>query len=367
VQSTHIITSSRIFTGKEWLTDHAVIITDHSIADIVPLSSLDSTLIAENFNDAIIAPAFIDLQIYGAYGKLLAVYPEAASLYKLNEYCNKGGAAFCLPTVATNTKEIFHQCIDAVKAYWQQGGKGILGLHLEGPWINPTKRGAHIEELIHEPTIEEVKEVLAYGKEVIKMITLAPECCSREVLDLIRSEGIIISAGHSNASYAEAKDAFGYGITTVTHLFNAMSPLQHREPGLVGAVMDDAITFASIIPDGYHVDFAAARIAKQVMKERLFVITDAVTETDKGAYPHTLNGEKYEASGILSGSALTMAKAVKNLVENKVTDIGEALRMCSLYPAKVAGLDNSLGKIEKGYKSCLVILDEHMSVLKLIS
>ncbi|MBP6416927.1 MAG: N-acetylglucosamine-6-phosphate deacetylase [Chitinophagaceae bacterium] len=357
--------ADRIFTGETWLTNHAIVINNGTIDAIIPVSSLTSAQHIEQFDNCIIAPAFIDLQIYGAYGKLLAVYPEVDSLYKLKEYCEKGGAAFCLPTVATNTNEVFYKCIDAVKEYWSNGGEGILGLHLEGPWINPVKRGAHIESLIHPPTIQETEELLNYGKGVIRMITLAPEVCSKEILDLILSHHIIMSAGHSNATYAEAKTGFSNGITAVTHLYNAMSPLQHRQPGLVGAAMDDARVMASIIPDGHHVDYAAIRIAKQVMKERLFVITDAVTETAQGYYQHQPVGDKYEADNILSGSALTMAKAVQNLVNFGAIDLGEALRMCSLYPAKVLGI-KELGKIDTGYNARMVVLDDQMEVKQLL-
>ncbi len=363
--TTKIYSADKIFTGENWLTNHALVVNNGTIDAIIPVSSLTSAQHIEQFDNCIIAPAFIDLQIYGAYGKLLAVYPEVDSLYKLKEYCEKGGAAFCLPTVATNTNQVFYKCIDAVKEYWSKGGEGILGLHLEGPWINPAKKGAHIESLIHPPTIQETEELLKYGKGVIRMITLAPEVCSKEILDLILSHQIIISAGHSNATYAEAKTGFANGITTVTHLYNAMSPLQHRQPGLVGATMDDAPVMASIIPDGHHVDYAALRIAKQVMKERLFVITDAVTETTKGHYQHKPVGDKYEADNILSGSALTMAKAVQNLVNFGAIELGEALRMCSLYPAKVLGI-KELGKIDTGYNARMVVLDDQMEVKQLL-
>lgn len=362
-----IFTAKQIFTGEQWLSQHAVLVDKGRIQDIIPLSELDTKDAVTHFDNCIIAPAFIDLQIYGAYGKLLSVFPETDSLYQLNAYCNRGGAVYCLPTVATNTSEVFINAMDAVKAYWKEGGKGVLGLHLEGPWINPLKRGAHIETLIHSPTVAEVKELLDYGKGVIKMITLAPEVCSKAIIDCILSYGIIVSAGHSNATYRQAKEGFANGITTVTHLFNAMSPLQHREPGLVGAVMDDDKIFSSIIPDGFHVDYAAIRIAKQVMKERLFVITDAVTDTTEGYYKHEKSGDKYEAAGILSGSALTMIKAVRNLVDNNVTSLEEALRMCSLYPARVMGMDHQLGKIEKGYEAALVVLNEQLEPVKLIS
>jgi N-acetylglucosamine-6-phosphate deacetylase len=132
-----------------------------------------------------------------------------------------------------------------------------------------------------------------------------------------------------------------------------MSALQHRQPGMVGAVFNHPTIKASIIPDGYHVDFAAVKIAKQIMKERLFVITDAVTKTTTGFYPHQKAGNKYESKGILSGSALTMKKAVKNLVEYCDVELEEALRMCSLYPAQVLGLKH-LGKIAKGYKASFI-------------
>lgn len=366
MSTSKIYTAPRIFTGEEWLSNHAVKVENGVISSLVSLSQLSSSEQIDSFTDCIITPAFIDLQIYGAYGKLLSAYTEADSLFKLKEYCEKGGAAFCMPTVATNTYEVFHKAIDAVKDYWNKNGEGILGLHLEGPWINPVKRGAHIESLIHSPTLQQVEALLSYGKGVIKIITLAPEVCSKEVIDLILSHNIIISAGHSNATYNEAKKGFANGITTVTHLYNAMSPLQHRQPGLVGATMNDNTIKASIIPDGYHVDYAAIRIAKQVMKERLFVITDAVTTNDEGYYKHEQAGEKYEADGILSGSALMMNKAVKNLVEYAGIDLAEVLRMCSLYPAQVINADKKFGKISPGYQSAMVVLSNDLEAVALL-
>jgi len=357
--------ADRIFDGESWLEQHAILADEKYIKELVPVSALPAGIVVEQFPGCTIVPALIDLQIYGAHERLLAVYPEAASLALLNDYCRAGGAAFCLPTVATNTIEIFHRSIDAIRDYWRQGGEGILGIHLEGPWLNPVKRGAHTESLIHSPTVQEARDLLEYGNGVIRIITLAPEQCSKEVIDLILSYGVVISAGHSNATYEEAKTGFRRGIITVTHLYNAMSPLQHRAPGLAGATMDDASVMASIIPDGHHVDYAAIRIAKKVMNGRLFVITDAVTETDKGNYPHKLVGDKYEAGGILSGSALTMMKAVNNLVEHVGIEFGEAIRMCSLYPARVIGLDKELGRLLPGYHKKMLVL-EKTNVSKLI-
>jgi N-acetylglucosamine-6-phosphate deacetylase len=367
VSNLKAIIADRIFTGETWLTDHAVLVKNGLIVDVIPFTLLPGTIESEKFPGSFLAPAFIDLQIYGAYGKLLAVFPQADSLFKLNEYCNKGGAAYCLPTVATNALDVFYKSIDSVKDYWKKDGKGILGLHLEGPWINPVKRGAHAEKFIHSPLLKEVEDLLNYGKGIIKMITLAPEVCDKKIIDRILADNIVISAGHSNASYAEAMQGFANGISLVTHLYNAMSPLMHRAPGLAGATMDHSSVMSSIVPDGFHVDYAAIRIAKQVMKERLFVITDAVTETEDGYYQHHLVGDKYEAAGILSGSSLNMSKAFFNLVHHAGIDMAEVLRMCSLYPARAIKLDDQLGKIEKNYKAEFIVIDEAQKTAQLIS
>lgn len=354
--ATKVYIPHRIFTGNNWLKEHAVITEQGVIKDVLPVASLGKEITVEHFPEHLLAPAFIDLQIYGATEKLFAVYPTIESLGLLNKYCNEGGAAFCLPTVATNKPEVLFQCIDAIREYWKQGGQGILGLHIEGPWINKIKRGAHIESLIHSPSVDEVRSLLDYGKDVIRIITLAPEVCSVEVISLIRHYDIQIFAGHSNANYYEAMFGFANGITGVTHLYNAMSPLEHRSPGLVGATFDSMITVASIIPDGHHVDYPAISIAKKIMGDRLFAITDAVTTTTQGYYQHQLEEDKFCADGILSGSALTMYKAYCNLVTHAGISIDEALRMCSLYPARIMKMDDKLGKIEKGYEAKMVLL-----------
>lgn len=353
--------ADKIFTGTAWLYHKVLVVVNNKVVDIVPLANIDNTT-ALHF--PIIAPAFIDIQIYGAYDKLLAVNPEADTLHKLYTYCSKGGASHFQPTVATNSYAVFYKCIDAVSAYWKEGGKGCIGLHLEGPWIHPKKKGAHIESFIHSPTLTQAKQLLEYGKGIISMITLAPEVCSKEVIALIRSYGIIISAGHSNASYEEAIEAFDSGITTATHLYNAMSPLHHRAPGIVGAIFNHHTVMASLVPDGHHVDFSAIQIAKKQLQERLFVITDAVTETNSGGYAHHLVGDKYESNGILSGSALTMEKSLQNLIQKVGIDAAEGLRMVSLYPAQVMQQKNLSGKIEKGGPANLVFLNERFEVLE---
>lgn len=363
-----IFKAANIFTGYETLHDYAVCVNENIIEKLLPVSEIsDTDDDVMDMGDVILAPAFIDIQLYGAHGRLLAVYPDTETVAEIVKYCKAGGAAWCLPTVATNTYETIFQCIDAVKNYWQQGGSGIIGLHVEGPWINPVKRGAHRQEWIFSPTVEQAKELLEYGKGVIKVITLAPECVSKKVIELIRSYGVIISAGHSNATYQEAIKAFDDGIKLSTHLYNAMSPLQHRAPGLVGAVFNHPHVLCSLVPDGHHVDFAAIRIAKKIMGNRLFAITDAVTETIEGYYQHHFEGDKYTSNGILSGSALTMYKCFQNLVQHCEIDKEEAMRMCSLYPAIALGMENEIGILKQGAKPLISVFDSNFQLIKTLS
>ena len=362
-----IYKAARVFTGYEMLHNHAVAISNGVIESVFPAAELSGTADVADLGDAILAPAYIDIQLYGAYGRLLSVYPDAATVKAIVDYCTAGGATHCIPTVATNTYETIFQCIDAIKSYWQQGGKGALGLHVEGPWINPAKRGAHREEWIFSPTVEQAKELLEYGKDVIKIITIAPECCSQEVTNLIQSYNIVVSAGHTNATYEQATDAFDKGIHTATHLYNAMSGLQHRAPGMVGAIFNHSAVRCSLVPDGHHVDFAAIRIAKKIMGERLFAITDAVTETTEGYYKHTLETDKYTSNGILSGSALTMHKCFTNFVQYCGIDAEEALRMCSLYPATVMHLEQGLGAIKENHKADFVVINNDLELVKVIA
>ncbi|MFL5741668.1 MAG: N-acetylglucosamine-6-phosphate deacetylase [Flavisolibacter sp.] len=359
-----IFCASEIFTGQEWIRDHAVVTENGRIEKIIPVEK--GLKITENFQGFMMAPALIDVQVYGAAGKLFAVYPEAATLRLMEEEFKKNGTALFLPTVATNTIDVFKKCIDAIKEYHIQGGRAIPGIHLEGPWINQEKKGAHKSEWIHAPTKQEARDLLEYGKGAIKMITLAPEVCSAEVLELISSYPVLISAGHSSVPCHQAMEAFEKGVTTVTHLYNAMSPLHHREPGLVGAALLHKKVMSGIIPDGRHVDFAAVRIAKDLMGPRLFAITDAVTETTSGPYQHYLAGDKYECNGILSGSALSMHKALLNLIHHVGLDRSEALRMCSLYPARALMMDDRHGKIAPGYAAQFLVIDAQYKIVKTI-
>ncbi len=197
------------------------------------------------------------------------------------------------------------------------------------------------------------------------MITLAPEECDDEIINLLIDNGIIISAGHSNASYTRANQVFAMGVPAATHLFNAMSPLQGREPGMVGAIYDDPNVMSSIICDGVHVDFASVRISKKVMGERLFFIKDAVTSIDEGYYKHVFQVDRYTLpDGTLSGSCMTMMSTFKNAILNADISLEESVKMCSAYPAGLLK-DPVLGKIEVGQYADFNVIDK--TSLELVS
>jgi N-acetylglucosamine-6-phosphate deacetylase len=189
------------------------------------------------------------------------------------------------------------------------------------------------------------------------MMTVAPEVCTPEIVNILRDHGVTVAAGHSNATFREATDGFIQGIKTATHLFNAMSPLHHRDPGLPGAVFNSDKACASIIADGIHVDFTVLTMAKKIMKERLFLISDAVEENDHGAYQHVRQHDRYTLpDGTLSGSKLTMHAAVKNCVTHAGISPEEALRMASLYPAQLIKATDR-GVISPGARADLIMMD----------
>ncbi|MFZ9472454.1 MAG: N-acetylglucosamine-6-phosphate deacetylase [Sediminibacterium sp.] len=356
---TAYISAQELFTGSSWISEVVIEIADGKIIAIKK----------EGYDHKnafpLVVPALIDLQIYGAGGKLLSEYPEASTIQLIYDYCVAGGAAYFQPTIASQSNEIIMAAIKAVKDYKSSGGKGCMGLHIEGPWINPIKKGAHNEAVIHSPTMEEVKAIVDYGADDIGMITVAPEVCSKEIIDFIQSKGIVVSAGHTNADYETANTFFDNGIKVATHLYNAMSALQHRAPGVVGALFNHPRAMCSLVADGYHVDFSAIQIAKKLMGDRLFCITDAVTTTNTGFYQHYLVGDKYESAGTLSGSALTQLKSVNNLVEQVGIDVGEAVKMCSLYPAKVMQQKGITGTIEVNENADLLCLSADRQLLKM--
>jgi len=356
--------NGKVFTGQSVETDKVVLTEGGQVLDVVAADAVPSRFEKEDLKGLQLSPALIDLQIYGGNEKMFSHELSEDSLEATRQYCLAGGCSHFMITMATNTLEKFLRGIETVKSYWNNGGKGLLGLHLEGPYINPVKRGAHLENCIRKAGTEEVQGLLERGKGVIKMITIAPELCPPPVTDLLLKEDIIVSAGHTNATYEEATSGFNKGIPAATHLYNAMSPLQHRAPGMVGAVLDHSAVMSSIVCDGIHVDYPALRIAKKVMGSRLFYITDAVAEIKTGEYQHIFRSDRYTLpDGTLSGSALTMMQCVKNGMQHAGISLEESLRMASTLPGQLLR-HKKLGRIEKGYEASLVAFDDDLQVVK---
>lgn len=355
--------NGNIFTGHTTEIKKALLVNGDKIVDLVDENDIPSQYKKEDLQGNTLAPSLIDLQIYGGNGKMFSHETTPEAIQSTYEYCLAGGCGHFMITMATNSIGKFAEGIEQVKNYWNNGGKGLLGLHLEGPYLNAAKKGAHIEKYIKQATVEEVSFLLDKGKDVVKMMTIAPECCDETIVDLLQSRGVLVSAGHTNATYTEAMKGFEK-IPVATHLYNAMSPLQHRAPGMVGAIFDHPRAMSSVVCDGIHVDFAAVRIAKQIMKERLFYITDAVTECADGDYPHLFKGDHYALpNGTLSGSSLTMMQCVKNGVEHLNLSIEESLRMASLYPASLVK-EKKLGEISPGAQASFVIFNNKLELVK---
>lgn len=356
-----------VYTGKSILEGHAVLTENGLITGVIPVAEVPSHAEIIDLKGASLAPALIDIQIYGGNDRLFPQDPDVTTIEAMYEYCKAGGAAYFAPTIPTMSSDVMLKTMQAVKQYWDKGGKGVLGLHLEGPFMNPEKRGAHLTQYIKSPTSQDIDWLLENGKGIIKIMTLAPERCDPALVKRLQDAGILISAGHSNGTYEELYTAFENGITTCTHLFNAMSPLQSRAPGVVGAIYDHPSVYSSIVPDGIHVDFNAVRISKKIMGSRLFLITDAVEKGVADEYIYVEEKDRYvNAQGVLAGSRLTMIQGVRNCITKVGIAPDEALRMGSTYPAIVTGLDKELGYIAAGYKADMIVLDEHWQLVELL-
>jgi N-acetylglucosamine-6-phosphate deacetylase len=356
--------NASIFTGHEKISDKALLIEDGKIAGFSDYDAIPLNVKKIDAGGCMIAPGLIDLQVYGGGGFLFSNNPSLPALTAICDSLVASGTTGFFLTIATSSMQTLYEAIKVVK---ENPHPALLGLHFEGPYINPEKRGAHPINYIHRPEKKELRELLKEADGVLKMMTLAPEMCDDEIISLLKDNGVIISAGHSNATFKEAVRGFNSGITATTHLFNAMSAFHHRDTGLPGATFISENVFASIIADGIHVDFNTLKISKKLLNERLFLITDAVDEADDGTYVHTKKEDRFTLpDGTLSGSRLTLLQAVKNCVEYAGIPLDEALRMAATYPAKLIHATN-IGKIEVVDKANLVIFNNNFEVKQVVT
>jgi len=358
-QSSVAIINGKIFTGERFSSGRAVLIMDGRIEGLTLSGDIPTDAAVVDARGKYVAPGFIDLQVYGGGHILFAETPTTAAIDAIAEALVRSGTTGFLITLATNTPEVIDQALDTLRTY---SHPALLGLHLEGPYLNPEKRGAHPAEYIRQPEPKELSDLVSRAGGSLTMMTIAPERFDAASLAPLLDAGVLLSAGHSAATFAEATAGFAAGIGAVTHLFNAMSPFHHRDPGLPGAVFRSEQVRASIIADGIHVDYQTLAISKQLLGDRLFLITDAVAESSRGIYTHVFRGDRYTLpDGTLSGSALTMMDAVANCVRHAGIPLEEALRMAAAYPAALLG-DPAIGRIIPGAKANVVIFDDEFRI-----
>ncbi|MBJ3814526.1 N-acetylglucosamine-6-phosphate deacetylase [Shimwellia pseudoproteus] len=372
----YALTHGRIYSGHEVLDDHAVVIANGLIERVCPVAELPAGIEQRDMGGAIIAPGFIDVQLNGCGGVQFNDTAEAISvetleiMQKANE---KSGCTSYLPTLITTSDALMQQGVRVMREYKAKHPNQALGLHLEGPWLNIIKKGTHNPDFVRKPEPQLV-DFLCQNADVITKITLAPEMVEPEVIEKLTAAGIVISAGHSNATWKEAKRGFRAGIRFATHLFNAMPYITGREPGLAGAVFDEPDLYCGIICDGLHVDYSNIRMAKRIKGDKLCLVTDATAPAGAnidqfifaGKTIYYRNGLCVDENGTLSGSSLTMIEGVRNLVEHVNLALDEVLRMATLYPARAMGVDNTLGSIAAGKVANITVFNRDYHIIRTI-
>ncbi|MBF4255507.1 N-acetylglucosamine-6-phosphate deacetylase [Vibrio anguillarum] len=365
----YALTNCKIYTGSDVLVDHAVIINNELIETVCPIADLPQDIATQDLNGANLSPGFIDLQLNGCGGVMLNDEVTATTMQIMHKANLKSGCTSFLPTLITSSDEDMRKAISAAREYHSQYKNQSLGLHLEGPYLNVMKKGIHSVDFIR-PSDDNMIATMCENSDVIAKVTLAPEHNNPEHIERLVKAGIVVSIGHTNATYTEARKSFESGITFATHLFNAMTPMVGREPGVVGAIYDTPEVYAGIIADGFHVDYANIRIAHKIKGEKLVLVTDATAPAGAnmdyfifvGKKVYYRDGKCVDENGTLGGSALTMIEAVQNTVEHVGIALDEALRMATLYPAKAIGVDHKLGRIKKGMVANLTAFDRDFNV-----
>lgn len=359
-----------IISNGQFVKNKAVIVKNGYINSILNEEHLPQNIERIDAEGAYISPGFIDLQVMGADGALYGSLPSETALKTMENALLKQGVIGFLPTVSTNSDEITEKAVRLAAGYREKAIGNFLGLHLEGPYINPENRGAHPSEYIQKASLQSVRELLNIAKGEIKMMTLAPELQDKEVIDCLMENSVVVALGHSGADYEEAMDFFSGSKKAVTHLFNGMPQIHHRKPGLIPAIFREK-PYTSIVADGIHVAYPMIRMAKEILGESLYLISDAATPATEGVYKHTLKGDRYVAINknneeVLSGSALTMLKAVQNCVEHVGISLPEAVNMATLYPARVIGAERRIGLIQPGYEASMVLFDHNYNITRVI-
>ncbi|HVX05366.1 MAG TPA: N-acetylglucosamine-6-phosphate deacetylase [Rhodanobacteraceae bacterium] len=364
------LANARVLSAQGWRDDATVVVENGRIVELA--ARVPPNAEVHDLTGQMLLPGFIDCQVNGGGGVLFNDQPTIEGIRAIGAAHRRFGTTGFLPTLISDTIDKMRAAIAAVDDAIAQNVPGVLGLHLEGPFISRARRGVHAEKYLHAPEALElhVAESLHHG---VTLLTLAPECVPADAIRSLADAGVIVSAGHSNADYATVRTALDAGVRGFTHLFNAMSPLTSRAPGVVGAALDDRDSWCGVIVDGHHVDAASLRVAlKSKPRGKIFLVTDAMPPVGADDASYVLNGETITArdgicqtvSGTLAGSALSMIEAVRNTVDMLGVPLDEAARMASTYPADFLGLGGTHGRIESGFPADFTVVDPSLRVVE---
>jgi N-acetylglucosamine-6-phosphate deacetylase len=353
---------SRLLTPAGFAQDRCVVIEGGRIAAVVPAGECPANVLKLTGD---LLPGFIDMQVNGGGGVLFNDQPTVEGIVQIGRAHRRFGTTGFLPTLISDELEVIEQAIAAVDAAIAQGVPGVLGIHIEGPFLSSARKGIHDHSrfrILDQPAIELLSS-LRHGR---TLVTLAPECATPGAIRALVDRGVVVAAGHTAATYAEIQAALAEGLSGFTHLFNAMTQLGSREPGVVGAALDTRASWCGLIADGHHVHPASMRIALAAKgADQLALVTDAMPTVGWDGHEFMLGGQRIVeadgrltgADGTLAGSNLDMASAVRNAVELMGVDLGTAVRMASSVPAAVLGLAGERGTIAPGMRADLVLID----------
>ena len=370
-----LLTGARLFTGEMMLDGHSLLIEDGEILDLIPRDTAPQARVVALPAGSLVAPGFIDTQVNGGGGALLNDTPTVDAVRTIVAAHRRYGTTGLLPTLITDTADKMHAAATAVAAAMGDRASGVLGLHLEGPFLSLERRGVHSPAFVRLPTPDDLAYLVELPNEFPGgkvLLSLAPEIVSDEDIGALAEAGMLLAGAHSAASYARTTEAIRAGLRGFTHLFNAMPPVANREPGIAGAALLSAETWCGIIVDGIHVHPAALKLALAAKpRGKLMLVTDAMTPlgTDAtsfqlyGATIHRRDRKLVTDDGTLAGADLDMAQAVRNCIGLLGLPRDEALRMASLYPAQFLGMSDRRGRLGSGYLADMVLLDQSTHVL----
>lgn len=362
--------NGRVLTDAGVVDGKAVLIRNGKIAGLVDTAQIPSEAEHRDLDGGLLVPGYIDTQVNGGGGVLFNDSPTVEAIAAIGAAHRRYGTTGFLPTLISDDLSVVDQALRATEQAIAQGAPGVLGIHIEGPFLSPKRKGIHDADKFR--VIDDEALALLSSLKVGKtLVTLAPERTTPEMIQRLASAGVRVAAGHTNALYKTMRQALDHGLTGVTHLFNAMSPLTSREPGVVGAVLENQTAWAGLIVDGRHVEPVTLRIALRTRPlDRFMLVTDAmptVGMTDKsfdlqGRHIRVVDGVCVDDHGTLAGSDLDMASAVRNATRMLDLSLEEAVMMASAAPAAFLGLDGQRGRIAPGLAADLCLLDDELNV-----